>query len=134
MREEDARRWILIVDDDSSVRVMLARVLSEEGYDVATASGGAEAVELASRTAFDLILLDLNMPGLNGWETLRELNAKKLAPPSSVLIITARPNQQAAAREAGVEAVLEKPLDFPHLLNTVRQALAKAANSKIPHE
>jgi CheY-like chemotaxis protein len=65
----------------------------------------------------------------NGWETLEKLDAKKLAPPPSVIIITPRPNQQAAGREAGVEAVLEKPLDFPRLIETVSQALAKAVNS-----
>jgi CheY-like chemotaxis protein len=129
MNREDARRWILIVDDDSSVRLMLARVLSDEGYGVLTAAGGVDAVDLAATMRFDLILLDLNMPGTNGWETLKLLDAKKLAPPALVIIITARPNQQAAAREAGVEAVLEKPLDFPRLIETVSQVLAKAANS-----
>jgi len=79
--------------------------------------------------AFDLVLLDLNMPGTNGWETLEQLDAKKLALPPPVIIITARPNQQAAGREAGVEAVLEKPLDFPRLIQTVSRVLAKAMNS-----
>jgi CheY-like chemotaxis protein len=69
------------------------------------------------------------MPETDGWETLELLDAKKLAPPASVIIITARPNQQAAAREAGVGAVLEKPLDFPRLIETVSQVLAKATNS-----
>jgi len=119
----------LIVDDDSSVRLMLARVLSNEGYGVLTAAGGVDALDLAATMAFDLVLLDLNMPGINGWETLEKLDAKKLAPPPPVIIITARPNQQAAGREAGVEAVLEKPLDFPRLIQTVNQVLAKAVNS-----
>ena len=129
MSQENARKWILIVDDDSSVRLMLARVLSNEGYGVLTAAGGVDALDLAATMAFDLVLLDLNMPGTNGWETLEKLDAKKLAPPPPVIIITARPNQQAAGREAGVEAVLEKPLDFPRLIQTVSRVLAKAVNS-----
>jgi CheY-like chemotaxis protein len=134
MTQEDARRWILIVDDDASVRLMLARVLSDEGYGVLTAASSEAAVGLAGTMAFDLIVLDLNMPGRDGWETIKELAAKKLAPPASVIIITARPNQQAAAQAAGVEAVMEKPLDFPRLIETVSQVLAKAANLHIPHE
>ncbi len=128
MSHEDDRKWILIVDDDSSVRLMLARVLSDEGYGVLTAAGGVDALDLAATMAFDLVLLDLNMPGTNGWETLEELEAKNPAPP--VIIITAMPNQQAAAGAAGVEAVLEKPLDFPRLIQTVSQVLAKPVNLK----
>ena len=128
MSKEDDRKWILIVDDDSSVRLMLARVLSEEGYGVLTAASGVNALDLAATMTFDLILLDLNMPGTNGWEALEELDAKHVVPP--VIIVTAMPHQQAAARAAGVEAVLEKPLDFPSLIQTVSQVLAKAVNSK----
>lgn len=130
MSEKDAKRWILIVDDDTSVRHMLGRVLSDEGYGVLTAGSGREAVELAAKSGVELLLLDINLPGLNGWETLKELAAKKLALPPPVIIITARPNQHAAAREAGVEVVLEKPLDFPILIKTVGQVLAKAENLK----
>jgi CheY-like chemotaxis protein len=129
MSQPVARKWILIVDNDSSVRLMLARVLSDEGYGVLTAANGVDALDLAGTMVFDLVLLDLNMPGINGWETLKKLDAKKLAQPPSVIIITARPDQQAAARKAGVETVLEKPLDFPRLIQTVSQVLAKAVDS-----
>jgi CheY-like chemotaxis protein len=130
MNQPDARKWILIVDDDSSVRLMLARVLSDEGYGVLTAANGVDALGLAETLSVDLVLLDLNMPGTNGWTTLQELDAKNPAP--SVIIITAMPNQQATARAAGVAMVLEKPLDFPRLLQTVSQILAEPMNSKNP--
>lgn len=117
----------MIVDDDSSVRLMLARVLTNEGYGVLTAANGTDALGLAQTLSVDLVLLDLNMPGIKGWEILEEFNAKNIA--SSVIIITAMPNQQAAARAAGVKMVLEKPLDFPSLLRAVSQVLAKPVNS-----
>jgi CheY-like chemotaxis protein len=123
MSEEDARRWILIVDDDSSVRLMLARVLSDEGYGVLTAARGADALDLAATMECDLVLLDINMPEANGWEILKKLEARTVTPP--VIIITALSNQQAAATARGVEAVLEKPLDFPRLIQMVSQILAK---------
>lgn len=123
MPEQKDRKWILIVDDDASVRQMLSRVLSDEGYGVLTAGNSHEALGTAETLAVDLLLLDLNMPGASGWDILTELKAKKIAP--TVMIITALPNQQPAARAAGVETVFEKPLDFPRLIQAVKRALAK---------
>jgi CheY-like chemotaxis protein len=65
MSEEDARKWILIVDDDSSVRLMLARVLYNEGYGVLTAASGGDALGLATTMAVELLLLDLSLPGMD---------------------------------------------------------------------
>ena len=106
---------------------MLARVLGNEGYGILTAANGVDALGLAETLSVDLVLLDLNMPGANGWTILEEFTVKNIAPP--VIIITAMPNQQAAARAAGVDTILEKPLDFPRLLQTVSQVLAKPVNS-----
>jgi len=106
---------------------MLARVLSSEGYGVLTAANGVDALGLAETLSVDLVLLDLNMPGTSGWDVLKEFDAKNIVP--SVIIITAMPNQQAAARAAGVETILEKPLDFPRLIQAVSQVLAKSVNS-----
>jgi CheY-like chemotaxis protein len=128
MNQQDARKWILIVDDDSSVRLMLARVLSNEGYGVLTAANGVDALGLAQTLSVDLVLLDLNMPGAKGWEILEEFDAKNIA--TSVIIITAMPNQQAAARAAGVETILEKPLDFPRLIQAVSQVLGQTSELK----
>ena len=121
------RKWILIVDDDASVRLMLSRVLTDEGYGVLTSANSNEALGLAETLSVDLLLLDLNMPGGDGWSVLRQLEAKNIAP--TTIIITALPNQQAAARAAGVEMVLEKPLDFPRLIQAVSQVLARPMNS-----
>ena len=127
MNQQDVRKWILIVDDDSSVRLMLARVLGNEGYGVLTAANGVDALGLAETLSVDLVLLDLNMPEVNGWKVLEAFDAKNIAPP--VIIITALPNQQEAARGAGVAMILEKPLDFPSLIQAVSKVLAKPVNS-----
>lgn len=126
MTQGHPQKWILIVDDDSSVRLMLARVLVDEGFGVVTAATGEDAVSLASTMALDLVLLDLNMPGTNGWQTLEKLDAIQVAVP--VILITALPNQHAAAQKKGVHAVLEKPLDFPRLVEMVGTLLAGAPN------
>ena len=123
------RRTILLVDDDSSVRQMIGRVLVAEGYSVMFAANGAEALEIAAANRIDLVLLDLNMPGQSGWDTFAELTTKN--PLMGVIIITARPNQLFTSLGAGVGALLEKPLDFPVLLKTVRALLAESAKTRL---
>jgi DNA-binding response OmpR family regulator len=121
---EAVEKSILVVDDDSSVREMLSRVLVGEGYHVQAASNGTQALAIAAAGSIDLVLLDLNMPGQNGWDTFEGLT--KNNPTMSVIIITARSNQMFTALGAGVGALLEKPLDFPELLETVTRLLAES--------
>jgi DNA-binding response OmpR family regulator len=123
------KKKILIVDDDAAVREMLARVLAGEGYAVLTAANGFEALDIAAATPLDLVLLDLNMPQKNGWDTFERLTAEN--PLLAVIIITARPNQFFTALGAGVGALLEKPLDFPKLLKTVDGLLAESAETRL---
>jgi len=123
------QKRILIVDDDPSVREMLGRVLRDEGYTIVLAGSGQEALELASVTRIDLVLLDLNMPGRNGWDTFEALTTQN--PLLAIVIITARPNQVFTALGAGVGALLEKPLDFPKLLEVIGKLLAEPPETRL---
>jgi two-component system response regulator HydG len=120
---------ILLVDDDPGVRRMLLRVLEEEGYAVVPAANGIEALELAASRMPDLVLLDLNLPLQNGWDTFERLTTEN--PLLPVIIITARPNQIFPALAAGAGALMEKPLDLPKLLRTIRDLLAEPAASQL---
>jgi CheY-like chemotaxis protein len=120
---------ILLVDDDSSVRESVARVLHSEGFNVVAACDGLEALEFIERQPIDLVLLDLNMPQQNGWETLQGLSTK--VPSVPIIIITARSNQLFQALAAGAAALMEKPLDFPKLLQTVRDLLAEPLETRL---
>jgi two-component system, OmpR family, phosphate regulon response regulator OmpR len=124
-----AENRILVVDDDSSVREMLTRVLVGEGYLVSAAADGTSALEIATATKIDLVLLDLNMPGKSGWDTFERLTAEN--PLLPVIIVTARANQLFTAMGAGVGALLEKPLHFPKLLQTIEQLLAEPAELRL---
>ena len=124
-----AKNRILVVDDDSSVREMLTRVLVGEGYLVWAAADGTAALEIAAAAKVDLVLLDLNLPGKSGWDTFERLTAAN--PMLAVIIITARSNQLFTALGAGVGALLEKPLDFPKLLQTISRLLAEPAESRV---
>ncbi|MGH7994505.1 MAG: response regulator [Limisphaerales bacterium] len=118
-----ARRKIMLVDDDSAIRQMLARLLTGEGYDVLLAVSGSEAVQVVRAADIDLVLLDLNMPGMDGWETFEKLAAEN--PLLPIVVITARPHQSFTALAAGIGALLEKPLDLPKLFHTIRDLLGE---------
>jgi CheY-like chemotaxis protein len=111
----------MMVDDDPAIRKILLRLLTEEGYSVLPAANGLEAIEFASLTRFDLVLLDLNMPQKNGWETFEQLAEQD--PLLPIIVITARSNQLFPALAAGVGALLEKPLDFDRLFETIHRLL-----------
>jgi len=114
---------VLLVDDEPRVCAALAGVLVSEDYNVIFTESGFEATRKFRDGIFDIVLLDLRMPGMNGWETLAQLTF--LRPLLPVIIMTALPDQQAAAEAAGVGALLEKPLDIPVLLETMRRLLAE---------
>src|SRR6266446_7038702 len=94
---------ILIVDDDASVRQSFARVLGAENYLTLLARNGKEAQEILASTPIDLVMLDLNMPVQDGWQTFVNLSLDY--PLIPIIIITARPNQFFSALAAGVGAL-----------------------------
>src|SRR5262245_57771316 len=120
---------ILLVDDDAAIRQMLGRVLTREGYLVILAATGPQGLELSATSHLDLILLDLNLPGQNGWDVFERLTAED--PLRPIIIITARTNQLFLALGAGAGALMEKPLDLPRLLKTIRELLGEPVESRL---
>ena len=112
---------ILLADDDPGVREMLGRVLQSEHYDVILAKTGREAAAKFIADPPDLVLLDLNMPDRDGWTAFRQMNLSH--PMLPVIVITARPNQYSQAVDLGVDALMEKPLNLPVLLQAIRELL-----------
>jgi CheY-like chemotaxis protein len=120
---------ILLVDDDPAIRQILVRLLSEENYLVLTAANGVEALVLTESARFDLVLLDLNMPLKNGWETFEQMSSEN--PLLPIILITARPQQFFPALASGAGALLEKPLDFTKLFRTIRDLLAESEEMRL---
>jgi DNA-binding response OmpR family regulator len=123
----DTKR-LLVIDDDQSVREMLVRVLHSDGYFAWPAADGKQAQAIMATTPIDLVLLDLGLPGKDGWETFETLLHQD--PRLAVIIITARANQRIIAESVGANALFEKPLDFPELLRTVARLLAEPARPR----
>jgi CheY-like chemotaxis protein len=118
--EEKGRR-ILIADDNRAWVDSLASVLRNEGYTVFAAYGGREAVEMASEIRPDVVLLDIEMPEMSGYETARRLRAQLADHPLQIIAITVwgRESDRAAARLAGFNHHLTKPLLFDQLVKVL---------------
>ncbi len=122
------RRRVLIVDDDALVRASLGCVLECEGFAVLGAAGGHAAVQCVMEHSPDLVLLDLNMPDMNGWTAYARMEqARPLMP---VVVITARPHQFRLASDLGVDAFMEKPLNIPVLVQAVRALTSEPADRR----
>jgi diguanylate cyclase (GGDEF)-like protein/PAS domain S-box-containing protein len=99
-REERSRGRVLVVDDDRASRNMMRLVLEEEGFDVATATSGHEALELASSGPPDVVMLDIQMPGMDGVETCRRLKRSSETAAVPVLFVTGRAEDDPTTIEA----------------------------------
>jgi len=115
---------ILLVDDNEDFLDSTKDVLDDEGYDVVTATSGEEAIELAGTQTFDVILMDIKMPGMNGVESFIEM--KRRNPKVKVIMVTAYSVEDLIrqALNEGVFAVLSKPLDIDglfHMLDDVKR-------------
>lgn len=118
-------RKILLVDDDELILLALDDLLRNEGYDVRCASGGREGLTLAGRESFDLVILDVVMPGLSGLEVCRTLRADPGYARTPVVLLTAKssPADVAKGVEAGATEFLPKPFEPAALLNVVGRLL-----------
>jgi CheY-like chemotaxis protein len=117
---------ILLVEDQEMNRDMLTRRLQKRGYEVSIAVDGAEGVERARAESPDLILMDMSLPVMDGWEATRTLKADKATQAIPVIALTAHAmsTDREKALEAGCDAYETKPVELPRLLGTMERLLA----------
>jgi CheY-like chemotaxis protein len=116
---------LLVVDDDAANRDVLARMLQKLKYRVSVASSGAEAIELASHQSYDLMLLDILMPGINGYEVLKHLKSSK--PDLPIIVISALNEMESVTRcvSMGAEDYFQKPFEAILLRARISSALER---------
>jgi two-component system KDP operon response regulator KdpE len=116
---------ILLVDDESAIRRALRPPLLELGFQVVEASRGEEALQMLRSGAFDVVLLDVNMPGIGGIETLRRMRA--LSPRMPILMLTVRDaeEEKVVALELGADDYVTKPFSTRELIARIRTAIRR---------
>jgi two-component system cell cycle response regulator DivK len=120
---------ILLVEDNEMNRDMLSRRLERKGYQVSIALDGAEGVRQARETKPDLILMDMSLPVVDGWEATRQLKADHATRGIPVIALTAHAmaTDEQKAREAGCDDFDTKPIELPRLLGKIEALLQSGA-------
>jgi signal transduction histidine kinase/DNA-binding response OmpR family regulator len=128
-QDGDGPHRLLVVDDDADIRGFLEEALSYHGYHIHTASNGKEALEKVEQTDPDLVLLDLKMPGLDGYEVIRRLKSNKATRAIPIIVITASPvdKERDRVRVLGMGATeyLTKPLSIEALVQEIKAAIGE---------
>ena len=116
---------ILVVDDDTGVRKTLSSILLQEGYSVETVENGKEAIRASGKSRFDVALIDIKLPDMEGTELLHKLKEKQ--PHMVEIIVTGFPTLENAMKTVneGADGYILKPFDVQKLLEMIKQHLTK---------
>ena len=119
---------ILLVEDNEMNRDMLSRRLARKGYEVVIAVDGQQALEFAAAEKPDLILMDMSLPVMDGWEATRRLKADAATTQIPIIALTAHamPEDERKSREAGCNDYDTKPIELPRLLGKMDALLGTA--------
>jgi two-component system, cell cycle response regulator DivK len=127
--EEPRMAKILLVEDDEMNRDMLSRRLARQGYQVVVAVDARQGLALARSESPDLILMDLNLPGRDGWEATRQLRTAPQTRTIPIIAVTghAMAGDREIALDVGFDDYETKPIDFPRLLEKIAAVLGREA-------
>jgi DNA-binding response OmpR family regulator len=123
---------ILVVDDDDSIRELVAEILRDEGYDTVQARNGAAALQEMDGSVFDLVVLDMRMPVVDGWQFAAALDQRGATTP--IVVMTAAQNARLWAEEIGAAGYIAKPFGIDELLQTVRDVSAGEHGEVVPQD
>ncbi|HWC06645.1 MAG TPA: response regulator [Gemmatimonadota bacterium] len=123
---------ILLVEDNEMNRDMLSRRLARKGYDVALAIDGRQGVEMAQTMDYDLVLMDMSLPEVDGWDATRQLKADPATEALPIIALTAHAmsGDREKALEAGCDDYDTKPIEMERLLGKMEALLARSGGAK----
>jgi len=117
---------ILLVDDEPDIRSLYKRIIEREGYKVSTAASGSEALKTLEELSPDLIVLDIMMPGMDGWEVARRIRGDKRFSKVPIIMLTVKSEIEDKMRSidvAGADRHLSKPVEVSELMGTIKALL-----------
>lgn len=120
---------VLIVDDEPSIRNAMQRWLSSHGFDADTASNGVEALDLFRKNTYDIVTMDLDMPRMDGRETIRKL--RSISPDQPIIMITGYLDRVDDALLQSVSRILLKPISLRRIEQEIREVLGRPI--AVPH-
>ena len=125
MASEARTLRFLVVDDNEDIRDVFCRLVERAGHVASTAADGQEAVEVLERESFDVMLLDLTMPRMNGVDVVRWIRAHPdVAPTMRIVVISAWAGEhRAVLQELGIDTVMQKPLRIQQLTDLIEETL-----------
>lgn len=116
---------ILVVDDDVHIRELITLFLRNEGFEIVVAKDGAEALEIVGKSPIDLVILDIMMPRLDGWELCREIRRMDLNMPLLMVTVKGESAQKVKGFQLGTDDYLTKPFDPLELVMRVKALLKR---------
>ena len=121
---------LLLVEDNDLNRDMLSRRLERRGYQIVCALDGQQAVDIAAAEQPDLILMDMDLPVVNGWDATRAIRSNPVLASTPVIALTAHalPTDRDKALQAGCDDYQSKPIEFAELLQKIEQLLERRVN------
>ena len=125
---------VLVVDDELHITTLLKLTLEMNGYEVVIANDGVEALERVESDHPDLILLDIKMPRLNGWQVCEKLKSDELTRSIPIIMVTAFAQNEARQRslELGADDFVSKPFESTLLLESIQKVLNKSSDGSSP--
>jgi len=121
---------ILVVEDEPEIRILVKTILEKAGYSVVEAEDGEAALRLVNEEEPDLVLLDVMIPGIEGWEVCRRIRENEATRRLPIIMVTVRTTDEAIQRsvECGANAHINKPFDQRELLDTIKKLLGETSS------
>ena len=130
MAQPEVKSTILYVEDNSDNRMLVKRILNAENYELLEATNAVQAINLLETTTPDLILMDINMPGMDGYTLTTKIRSMSGLERVPILALTANVmrGDKEKTLEAGCDGYIQKPLDVDQLVREIEKFLARRAN------
>ena len=121
---------ILVVEDEPEIRILVKAILEKAGYSVVEAEDGEAALRLVNVEEPDLVLLDVMIPGIEGWEVCRRIRENEATKRLPIIMVTVRTTKEDIQRsvECGANAHINKPFDQKELLDTIKKLLGETSS------